>query len=678
MNNPNRNSYGAPRLVYRIDSRPPEIVFRDGFVAWGSNTDFFRHILGVIQNPSLPYHLRSVYVSTTDSPDSALRFFAARFSSRHHFNQPDNPHIMYLYEIRADESFYSTMATGNRCLEIINQNRHSLSNDAATLAWAGLRALFYDFAYQREWIHVGNISPRNIRSVHRVQAVPVDPRYAKYNRRTHNYPTYATVRLEREEYINPNYVDGFTYANHLPLEITVTHNEVGRTDFTTKSYTTAGAHFNLGPHPTPPSSGAIGGVSLRAFSNTTTAIVGTDPSGPDISMGFACPTAGLSSVVATLPSYSRSKRDADNNEEDYDYYDEYGVPIQISPLVENYKYSFLAIEEIEEELKLIYVKQKPDIIKQKVLFRTGGNSYFALKAQKDNDRFNAIGVEESNLDSATDIFYDAHLRLTTELDGVHYPVSLTINYSRELSEKTYGVSFETSSINNDDQKWVFNLYDYQKNETQLWFTIDSVENKNMCLYLDVHSKELVLREKFNNNLRYKILYVVVSKDKTEHTILRMQKPLNNLIDMGLEWVNPNNNNIYRLNTGNRKFYTDIKNVKYKFFYDLETFEILDLEDKTKSFALYNNSFENEYYTVRWVDVYPNQKRPFDKYRWYLKTLYSDEYKDLTRKQIVSFVGNNLLRVSCEDNDTFAWIFLENQYNKMKSDTTFRLKKKNLF
>ncbi|WP_424937022.1 MULTISPECIES: hypothetical protein [Bacteria] len=34
-----------PRVFYRVDTRPPEVVFRDGFSAWGSNMDLVRHTI---------------------------------------------------------------------------------------------------------------------------------------------------------------------------------------------------------------------------------------------------------------------------------------------------------------------------------------------------------------------------------------------------------------------------------------------------------------------------------------------------------------------------------------------------------------------------------------------------------------------------------------------------------
>ena len=41
-----------PRILYRVDTRPPEVVFRDGFSAWGNNMDLVRHTINTRDNSS--------------------------------------------------------------------------------------------------------------------------------------------------------------------------------------------------------------------------------------------------------------------------------------------------------------------------------------------------------------------------------------------------------------------------------------------------------------------------------------------------------------------------------------------------------------------------------------------------------------------------------------------------
>lgn len=64
---PRRNR--APRFVYRIDTRPPERIFEQGFQTHGNVRDFFTHILG-----------RRItddgFVSASETPTAALRYFS--------------------------------------------------------------------------------------------------------------------------------------------------------------------------------------------------------------------------------------------------------------------------------------------------------------------------------------------------------------------------------------------------------------------------------------------------------------------------------------------------------------------------------------------------------------------------------------------------------------------------
>lgn len=43
-----RNEYGCLGIIYRIDSRLPEVIFEEGFQTWGNNRNFFDDILGYL------------------------------------------------------------------------------------------------------------------------------------------------------------------------------------------------------------------------------------------------------------------------------------------------------------------------------------------------------------------------------------------------------------------------------------------------------------------------------------------------------------------------------------------------------------------------------------------------------------------------------------------------------
>lgn len=200
---PNRNQYGAPKLVYRIDARSPEEVFRNGFSPWGSNLNFFGHILGDTLGHEAEPSLRSGLISATDSPDSALRFFGERL----HVPTP----AFYLYEIRATNNFYSAQRTASFYEQRIATNQMDVTHGSFDEACSAIELLRTAFAYQREWFSVGAIPANQIRGAWRVDTVPINPLHIR-----HQTDVHFTPRINEPEIRNSGYQDDNTFANHLP------------------------------------------------------------------------------------------------------------------------------------------------------------------------------------------------------------------------------------------------------------------------------------------------------------------------------------------------------------------------------------------------------------------------------------------------------------------------------
>ncbi|MCF0217963.1 MAG: hypothetical protein HUJ42_02860 [Malacoplasma sp.] len=216
---PNRNEQGCPKLIYRIDARPPEEIFETGFVPWGSNTNFFRHILGYSIGDDIPEERRSGIISASDSPDSSLRFFGGMMTD------PTDQMEYYLYEIRADETVYSASRTANFYNQRINNGLMDLEEGNLETAIDAIDSVFREFAYQREWFSVGAIPRERVRSAWRVDAVPINPNAIRHQRDT----VYFTPRINDPEIFNPHYVDANTFANNLPFMDGATWDTPSRT-----------------------------------------------------------------------------------------------------------------------------------------------------------------------------------------------------------------------------------------------------------------------------------------------------------------------------------------------------------------------------------------------------------------------------------------------------------------
>lgn len=88
----------AVEFVYRVDSRPPNVVFRDGFHSHGNNRALIPHLRGDsctrTDNPD------SIYIATSGSVE------AVNNVARGYLRSPAWPR-MYRYRIRADNNFYN-------------------------------------------------------------------------------------------------------------------------------------------------------------------------------------------------------------------------------------------------------------------------------------------------------------------------------------------------------------------------------------------------------------------------------------------------------------------------------------------------------------------------------------------------------------------------------------------
>lgn len=203
---PNRNEFGCPKLIYRIDSRPPEEIFNHGFRPWGSNNNFFHHILGYSLGDEIPEDRRSGIISASDSPDSSLRFFGGML------NNPFEGLQYYLYEIRADENVYSAQRTASFYQQRIRTGLINFEEGDLETAIDAVDSIYREFAYQREWFNVGPIPRERIRSAWRVDSVPINPIHIRHQQDT----VYFTPRINDPEIRNDHYIDANTYANNLP------------------------------------------------------------------------------------------------------------------------------------------------------------------------------------------------------------------------------------------------------------------------------------------------------------------------------------------------------------------------------------------------------------------------------------------------------------------------------
>ncbi len=87
----------ATDFVYRVDSRPPDTIFRDGFNSHGDNLNLQQHIRGY----SCAAGSRdSAFIATTTNIDETYSI------ARQYFSSSTFTGRMYRYRIRADTNYY--------------------------------------------------------------------------------------------------------------------------------------------------------------------------------------------------------------------------------------------------------------------------------------------------------------------------------------------------------------------------------------------------------------------------------------------------------------------------------------------------------------------------------------------------------------------------------------------
>jgi len=103
------SSYAIPpSWVYRLDSRPPELIFNNGFLSWGGNNDFISHLTGSSLDDRT-----DAYISTSSSQEFIDQM--ARDSLA------DSP-VVWEYTIRPSDNFFSAMSSLDEAISYADHN----------------------------------------------------------------------------------------------------------------------------------------------------------------------------------------------------------------------------------------------------------------------------------------------------------------------------------------------------------------------------------------------------------------------------------------------------------------------------------------------------------------------------------------------------------------------------
>ncbi len=167
-----------PSIVYRVDSRPPGLVFSEGFHPHGEDSNLVNHLLGG------PYMSDSGFVATTSSLRAA-RMIVSRI-------QPpaagtDRPASMWIYTIRATPRFFGVVRSLERAIDQLDgcestpQHQARVTNLDRLLAMARREA---------EWVVYGSIQPHLVQSATEYRLRPDEQEIADERERSIDNPRY--------------------------------------------------------------------------------------------------------------------------------------------------------------------------------------------------------------------------------------------------------------------------------------------------------------------------------------------------------------------------------------------------------------------------------------------------------------------------------------------------------
>jgi hypothetical protein len=97
---------GRPKLVYRVDTLPPQVMFREGQSTNGKVLSLLEHTRGASCINDIPER-RSFWLSTTSDRGRAERFLRQQFERAAERGEAAPP--TWLYTIRTDDSFMSVV-----------------------------------------------------------------------------------------------------------------------------------------------------------------------------------------------------------------------------------------------------------------------------------------------------------------------------------------------------------------------------------------------------------------------------------------------------------------------------------------------------------------------------------------------------------------------------------------
>lgn len=586
------------KYVWRVDTRPPSVIFEQGFQNLGPERDFFGHIVSTNFG-------QSFFVAASENPTAAMRFFGSWFRE----NVPDHPREAYLYQIRANNLIYDARLTGENLYDYVMSGDVSYDEGDRDIARMGLRALRTSFAYQREFFSDGPIPREQIRSAFRLDEVPIQSSHVHHP----SGRVIGTTRINEPEIFNPHYQDLDSSSNDEPWM--------------------------------PPTALTLTPLHLRVPEGAVAADVAE---GVHSSLGFFChefepgpsgPRKRRETQGINGDNHSHLTGFAKNNYKNY--YDNNSAKGKGLTCSGEFVQSISKIQFFSE-----FADSASDKRSTEVYLIDNDNNLFKLTLPNSQVLPGASFFLTKNLkQKLVKFYYDSYQRICSNQGYELKSLEFALTSVKTNVAGVFQLKIQLAVTNDKNQRWKLKPIDKTFKKYRL--SSETFDISDNGIFYDpnrvLDSNNLFLTTIKNGSHNLKELYLFIGdlneKDKTYPGFVTSCYALTHFVDLGLKWACGSN------------FYQPLINgwsqygnpPPYSLLYDYRTEMIFFFSKKLEIFALYNkrDANKNSWDWIMWIKI-SNLLVADQRYKWYFSR---------RKIQTKDVLGNHLRAIrSSENND----------------------------
>lgn len=627
------NDIMEPEYVYIIDKKEPDYVFKNGFFPWGENEDFFAFVAGFNSNYRMSEFYRTRYISVFSSITSACNSFINSYPKNFEFKNS-----YYIYQIRANEKFYNTAKTlFNFIPRVLNDK--SIDEDNRKFIDNTIKLFSQNFLWENSWFTIGNIPTEIIKCAWKIE-------FFEWNKNLINspnqkYETYYNMSVSESEIKNFYYKNKSSKGNPKPFKAQLP--DIKKYKQIPEIVINKGSGLDISFDPP-----KLKYLYSEAYWRLNSMLPNITPTPSFQQPGFERESLDLIKI--------------NNYEKDFKGFNHCLAPIGVHECSEselsktktwyrdykNLKYSDLVF--VNKDMTRVY-KYSSAIDRDKFSF---------LTMSLISDSKSELPLSRSRTIDYHEVYYDVFSRISFLHPNYLLPLSITpivTPYSEDLEYWRLHYTFQT--IDDDKQKWKYLIYKEIKNHDDevIGMLVRVMPTYN---YPD-HLSLFIKKKKWEDSDDYPVylgktyelserddheeIFLYISKDDTNLTMVHAQLPFECLVELGFEYE------------VSQKFYTidmyysddwhQKSKMKNKLVYDTKRKRIYWIDSQLNIHALYNFRSEKENWEWTGWKIIDDLDDDLDnpRYKWYFSSPEDTNRDSKQKRYVYSYFQNDWLKVA---------------------------------